>query len=85
MVMQYPGPFDQARGRIYMLAENLERAHYVNELILQLLQDESECSVSIGAHPDSIVGVHYESQDQVEAIMALKIIAALNDIQGINA
>jgi hypothetical protein len=29
--------------------------------------------------------VHYESQDQVEAITALKIIAALNDIQGINA
>ena len=83
MVMQYPGPFDQARGRIYTLAENLERAHYVNELILQLLQDESECSVSIGTNP--CTEVYYESQDQVEAITALKIIAALNDIQGISA
>ena len=83
MVMQYPGPFDQARGRIYTLAENLEQSYHINELILQLLQDESECRVSIGTNP--CTEVYYESQDQTDAITTLKIIAALNDIQGINA
>ncbi len=80
-------PFEQAKENAHRLAENLERAGAVNDLIVKLLQDESECSMTIAGddNPSRDMVVKYESVEQRDAVATLNIIATLDLVQGISA
>jgi hypothetical protein len=80
-------PFEQAKENAHRLAENLERATAVNDLIVKLMQDESECSMTITGddNPCRDVVVKYESVEQRDAVATLNIIATLDLVQGISA
>ena len=75
-------PFEIAQQNATAMAENLARAHAVNELVETLMLEERACTLPISG---SGAEIHYESEQAQDAKKVLNLMAAIDSALGISA